>query len=175
MHSSWLEIPKSVAPRVKLTSSTSNSYTYSERRQVSDLHGSHKKKWLFMDRVTVRSGKGDPPHSVKVENLLNPTRPDPTRPDLTGPVRFRKPPDPTRLAPRDIGNLLTRPVGRVMTRENPLEIGAPFETAKAWLSPPPPITKSSTTAHKLLKVTNTLPLEFLIIVTAVLSSFINRS
>ena len=51
-------------------------------------------------------------------------RPDPTRPvsfdkPLTRPVKFRAPPDPTRLDPRQFEVFRIRPAGRVMTREMP--------------------------------------------------------
>ena len=39
--------------------------------------------------------------------------------DPTRPVTFRTPPDPTRPDPRHFETLLTRPAGRVMTREKP--------------------------------------------------------
>ena len=51
-------------------------------------------------------------------------RPDPTQPVsfdklLTRPVKFRAPPDPTRLDPRQFEVFLIRPAGRAMTREMP--------------------------------------------------------
>ena len=48
-------------------------------------------------------------------NLL--TRPDPT-PDILKPLDPTRP-DPTRPDPRDFETPLTRPAGRVMTREKP--------------------------------------------------------
>ena len=54
-----------------------------------------------------------------------------TRPDLIHPARLRnllartesnrpvRPPDPTRLNPRESRNLMIRPAGRAMTREKP--------------------------------------------------------
>ena len=49
-------------------------------------------------------------------DTIRPARSDTTR---QKPRRFPIPPDPTRLDPRGFENLLIRPVGRVMTRENP--------------------------------------------------------
>ena len=42
-----------------------------------------------------------------------------TRPDPTRPVRFRTPSDPIRLDPQVLETLLTRPEGRIMTRQKP--------------------------------------------------------
>ena len=69
-------------------------------------------------RVTCRgsgSGQGEQIRRATLEkppDSINPKRP----------VRFRPPPDLTRLAQRDFGNVLIRPAGRVMTREKKLDL-----------------------------------------------------
>ena len=62
--------------------------------------------------IPVGSCQGDLTRPVRLENLL-------IRPDSTRPVRFRTPPDPTRLDPLLFENLLTRPVVRAITPEKP--------------------------------------------------------
>ena len=68
------------------------------------FHGSH-----FFSRVG--SSVDNPTRPVKFEKFLSR---DPTRTMI-----FRTPPYPTRLDPRDLGNLLTGPASWAMVRDNP--------------------------------------------------------
>ena len=58
---------------------------------------------------------------VKTPGLDRMGSPNLTRPDSPQPMRFRVPPDPTRPDPilEFLKDLLTRPAGRVLTREQP--------------------------------------------------------